>query len=109
MRLVIVPPDRPDIAAARRGGDISVGMDGEGETILASVDATLFWRNTYSELVALEEGVLDRVQGLIVALSAEARHEVELTNVPVFEAQLERFRSRLRLWETRLDDHPDLA
>ena len=34
--------------------------------------------------------------------SETAQREVELTNVPVIEAQAGRFRDRLGYWETRL-------
>jgi hypothetical protein len=36
--------------------------------------------------------------------SAEARREVELTNVPVVVAQAERFRQRLGYWEARVHE-----
>src|ERR1019366_4535711 len=38
---------RPDIVAATRGGDNSVGMDDEADPTTASLEAALFWRNIY--------------------------------------------------------------
>jgi hypothetical protein len=99
-------PDRPDIAAAIRGGDDSLGMYGEADPATASLEQALFWRNIYTEILAMEEAVLERIQQLMADQSPQARREVELTNVPVVVAQAERFRSRLGFWESaykRLD------
>src|ERR1017187_304552 len=99
-------PDRPDIVAAIRGGDDSLGMDGEADPVTASLEQALFWRNIYTEILAMEEAVLERIQQLMADQSPQARREVELTNVPVVVAQAERFRSRLGFWESayrRLD------
>jgi hypothetical protein len=97
-----VRQDRPDIVAATRGGDDSVGMDGEADPATASLDQALFWRNIYTEILAMEEAVLERIQQLMAGQSPQARREVELTNVPVVAAQAERFRSRLGFWESRV-------
>src|ERR1019366_7481989 len=98
--------DRPDIVAAIRGGDDSLGMDGETDPVTASLEQALFWRNIYTEILAMEEAVLERIHQLMADQSPQARREVELTNVPVVVAQAERFRSRLGFWESaykRLD------
>jgi hypothetical protein len=98
--------DRPDIVAAIRGGDDSLGMDGEGDPGTASLEQALFWRKIYTEILAMEEAVLERIQQLMADQSPQARREVELTNVPVVVAQAERFRARLGFWESayeRLD------
>jgi len=95
-------PDRPDIVAATRGGDISIGMDGEADPATASLEQALFWRNIYTEILTMEEAVLERIRMLMAGQSPQARAEVELTNVPVVAAQAGRFRSRLGLWETRV-------
>ena len=93
-------PSRPDIIAAIRGGDDSLGMEGEADIATASLEQALFWRNIYSQILAMEEAVLERIQQLMADQSPEARREVELTNVPVVVAQAARFRSRLAFWET---------
>jgi hypothetical protein len=94
--------DRPDIVAATRGGDNSLGMDDEADPASASLEQALFWRNIYAEILAMEEAVLERIHQLMTGQSPEARREVELTNVPVVVAQVERFRSRWGLWESRV-------
>lgn len=99
---------RPDVDAAMRGGDWSQAMDGEGIPAEATLEHALYWRQIYTEILAMEEKVLDRIRQLMNTQSEEARREVELTNVPVVVAQAERFRQRLSYWEARvvqLDGH----
>jgi hypothetical protein len=98
------PQERPDIVAATRGGDNSLGMDDEVEPSTATFEQALFWTNIYTEIVAMEEGVLERIEHLMVAQSPQARREVELTNVPVVVAQVARFRWRRGIWEARLHE-----
>lgn len=93
-------PYRPDIVAATRGGDDSLGMDGEADPATASLEQALFWRNIYSEILVMEEAVLERIRQLMLDQSPQARREVELTNVPVVVAQAARFRSRLGFWQS---------
>ena len=93
---------RPDIVAAIRGGDWSLPMDGEGIPADASLQQALYWRQIYVEILAMEEAVLDRIQHLMAMQSEAARHEVEMTNLPVVVAQAEKFRQRLGYWEARL-------
>jgi hypothetical protein len=94
--------DRPDIVAATRGGDDSVGMDDEADPETASLAQALFWKNIYTEIVVMEEAVLERIHQLMADQSPQAKREVELTNVPVVVAQVERFRTRRRIWESRV-------
>jgi hypothetical protein len=93
---------RPDLAAARRGGDASLAMDGEVDPGIASIEQALFWSQIYREILAMEEEVMKRIQSLMAEQSPQARREVELTNVPVIAAQAERFRTRLGFWKARL-------
>jgi hypothetical protein len=93
---------RPDVDAAIRGGDWSLGMDGEGKPGDATVAQALYWRNIYREILAMEEKVLARIRELMTKQSQEVRREVEATNVPVVIAQAERFRRRLGYWEARI-------
>jgi hypothetical protein len=90
---------RPDIVAATRGGDVSIGMDGEPDPATASLELALFWRGIYTEILAMEEAVLERIRQLMATQSRQARREVELTNVPVVVAQADRFRVRLGFWQ----------
>jgi hypothetical protein len=91
--------DRPDIVAATRGGDNSLGLDDEADPETASLEQALFWRSIYTEILAMEEAVLERIRQLMAGQSPQARREVELTNVPVVVAQVERFRSRRGIWD----------
>jgi hypothetical protein len=93
---------RPDIDAATRGGDWTQPMDGEGLPGDATIKQALYWRQIYTEILAMEEKVLDRIRHLMAKESAVSRREVELTNVPVVVAQAERFRQRLGYWEARI-------
>ena len=93
---------RPDLDAAERGGDWTKRMDGEGVPGDANLEQAVYWRQVYSEILAMEENVLSRIRQLMLTQSAIARHEVELTNVPVVVAQAERFRQRLGYWDTRV-------
>jgi hypothetical protein len=95
---------RPDIAAAVRGGDWTVAMDGEGVPDRATLKHALYWRKIYTEILAMEEKVLARILELMAKQSDEVRREVELTNVPVVVAQAERFRQRLGYWEARVHE-----
>src|ERR1700694_2535200 len=90
---------RPDIVAAIRGGDDSVGMDGEADLATASLEEAVFWRDIYTEILTMEESVLERIGQLMARQAPQARREVELTNVPVVAAQAARFRARLGFWE----------
>src|SRR5271165_5066868 len=98
-------PDRPDIVAATRGGDGSLGMEDEMAPAKATLDQALFWRNIYTEILEMEESVLARIRQLMAKQSTQARREVELTNVPVVVAQVERFRSRQGIWASRVAAH----
>jgi hypothetical protein len=93
---------RPDLDAAERGGDWTQRMDGEGVPADANLEQAIYWKQIYSEILAMEEKVLARVRELMLTQSEIARREVELTNVPVVVAQAERFRQRLGYWEARV-------
>ena len=75
------------------------------EPASASLEQALFWRGIYSEILEMEESVLARIRQLMAEQSPQARREVELTNVPVVVAQVERFRSRWEIWDSRVDAH----
>ncbi len=94
---------RPDIAAAIRGGDWAVPMDGEGIPAEASLKQALYWQQVYIEIVAVEENVLARILQLMSTQSEVGRREVELTNLPVVVAQAEKFRQRLGYWAARVE------
>ena len=93
---------RPDVKAQMRGADTEQAMEGEHDIATSSRQQAIFWRDTYREILTMEESVMVRILELMAAQSPTARREVELSNVPVISAQVERFRSRLGYWETRL-------
>jgi hypothetical protein len=102
---------RPDVDAAVRGGDWTLGMDGEGVPAHATLEHALYWRQIYREILEMEEKVLARIRQLMETQSDEGRKEVELTNVPVVVAQAEKFRQRLSYWDVRVaefDGHDKL-
>ena len=79
-------------------------MNGEGVPDHATLKRALHWKQVYSEILAMEEQVLNRIRQLMAKQSDAARREVELTNVPVVVAQAERFRQRLGYWEARVGE-----
>jgi hypothetical protein len=80
-------------------------MEDETDPVDASLAQALFWRGIYTEILDMEESVLARIRHLMAKQSPQARREVELTNVPVVVAQVERFRARRGLWEARVVAH----
>jgi hypothetical protein len=101
------PEERPDIVAATRGGNNSLGMDDEVDPVTATLEQALFWRNIYTEILAMEEAVLARIHQLMASQTPEARREVELTNVPVVVSQVERFRVRHDIWDSLVHTFQD--
>ena len=96
--------DRPDVDAAERGGDWTKRMDGEVVPGDANLEQAVYWSQVYTEILSMEEKVLARIRELMLTQTETARHEVELTNVPVVVAQAERFRQRLGYWNARVAD-----
>jgi hypothetical protein len=94
-----------DVVAATRVGDDSLGMEGETDHARASLEQASSWRGIYSEILDMEESVLARIRRPTAKQSPQARREVELTNVPVGMAQVERFRFGWGIWDSRVDAH----
>lgn len=94
--------ERPDVDAAERGGDWNKRMDGEGLPGDSTMEQAVYWRKIYTEILAMEEKVLERIRQLMTTQTEAAQREVELTNVPVVVAQAERFRQRLGYWDARV-------
>src|SRR5260370_28179100 len=101
MRKVEPKKPRPDVDAAVRGGDWTQAMDVEGLPENSTLEHALYWRQIYTEILAMEEKVLARIRQLMTTQSAEGRRAVELTNVPVVVPQAGRFPQRLCYWEPR--------
>jgi hypothetical protein len=73
-----------------------------------SAEVARLWETTYTELIELERKVLAKVQALLPNLSAAARREAELTNVPMMVEHLQTFTYRRAWWRRRreeLDGH----
>jgi hypothetical protein len=101
--------DRPDIAAAVRGGDPAQAMTNEIELGTATLDEAVFWEGIYFEILAMETDVLARVRMLMAKQSPRVRLEVQMSNVPVIAAQLARFEVRHDAWQTRVRELQKLA
>jgi hypothetical protein len=82
-------------------------MDDEADPATATLEQALYWRNIYTEILAMEEAVLARIHQLMAGQTAEARREVELTNVPVVVSQVERFRVRQGIWDSLVHTYQD--
>jgi hypothetical protein len=98
-----VPLERNEkeiIDAARRGADTERPMEGEDPTIY-SPEVSRRWQSAYSELLELETGLLHFLSEHMPRMSADAQREAQLTNLPLIESQVERFRQRLELWRQR--------
>jgi len=78
-------------------------MEGEDDLAAASSERAQYWKKIYAEILTMEEGVLARIRELMATQSPPARHEVELSNVPVVVAQVARFRARLEYWDARCE------
>jgi hypothetical protein len=82
-------------------------MEDEADPATATLEQALFWRNIYTEILAMEEAVLARIHHLMASQTPEARREVELTNVPVVVSQVERFRVRHGIWDSLVHTFQD--
>lgn len=67
----------------------------------ASLEIARTWETAYSELVDFESKLLSRVRKRLPVLSEAARHEAELTNVPMIVEHLQTFKYRLSFWRQR--------
>ena len=62
------------------------------------------WEQSYAELVRFEERILARLTELLPTLSVDARHEAELTNLPMIVQHLQTFRYRRAHWRQRVQE-----
>ena len=67
-----------------------------------SVRVARIWTEAYTELVEFEEAILAGLNKRLTTLSEDARHEAELTNLPMIVQHLQTFRYRLAHWRKRL-------
>ena len=62
------------------------------------------WAEAYTELVEFEEAILAGLQRRLPTLSDDARHEAELTNLPMIVQHLQTFRYRRAHWRQRVQE-----
>jgi hypothetical protein len=79
------------------------GLHDEDPTTTRASEARR-WVALYTELVAFEGEMLRRIRENMASLSPAARQEAERSNLPQLIKDWQRFRSRLSLWERRLQD-----
>jgi hypothetical protein len=77
-------------------------MDGEGNPSSSTLQHANYWKAIYIDILEMQEKVLNRIRILMALEPIEIQREVELTNVPVVVAQVERFRQRLGYWDARI-------
>ena len=68
-----------------------------------SVEVARFWQDAYDELVKMEERLLSQLERMLPRLSHAARREAELTNLPMINDHLQRFRYRRAHWHSRVE------
>ena len=93
---------QPELEAARLGSDLDRGMDDEAIPAEASAETARHWIDLYTQLTSLETHLVSEARKLLPTLSRPARNEALLTNLPLLESQLRRFRHRQELWQQRL-------
>ncbi len=69
-----------------------------GNPNTTSLEMARMWETAYAELVAFEQKLLNRVHKRIPSLSESARHEAELTDVPMIVEHLQTFKYSLAFW-----------
>ena len=94
-------PQGDCIEAAKRGADVERPLDGEPTLTSSTSREADFWIDAYRQLVALEEQLETTIRNTMSRIGESARLEVETTNLPLIESQMERFRKRLSMWERR--------
>lgn len=106
---LLVRAEAKDVIAVspqRRGGgrkEPSALKHAVSEDLMTlSVEAARFWQDAYDELVRMEEQLLSQLEKMLPKLSHAARLEAELTNLPMINDHLRRFRYRRAHWNTRV-------
>ena len=69
-----------------------------------SLRVARIWTEAYTELVEFEEAILAALTKRLPTLSDDARHEAELTNLPMIVQHLQNFRYRRAHWRKRLQE-----
>jgi hypothetical protein len=109
MQLLVLYKDKDArvVTQPRRGGGRkkpSALQHSESEDLSTiSVDVARFWQDAYDELVTMEERLLSQLESMLPRLSAAARREAELTNLPMINDHLQMFRYRRAHWKQRVE------
>ena len=84
--------------------EMRVRLEAASHRLSPLMEEALFWTEIYSEILALEENVVARIQELMSAQSPSVRWEVEGTKAPVIAPHLERFRQRHEYWALKVKE-----
>jgi hypothetical protein len=68
------------------------------------LDDAKMWIRVYRELLAFKETLIRDTTQALRAMSTPGRQEVERTDAMILEAEAQRFRRRLAMWETRCQE-----
>src|SRR3981081_2024428 len=105
--------EKPEIEAARKGGDIDRPIDGE-DLSAESPAVVRRWLRAYAELESLETELLDTLAARTARMSNDARREAAETDRPVLQSprncrSLIECRSAARCsgWHGAFDPHAD--
>jgi hypothetical protein len=85
------------------GGDPHRLLRGEDPGTEYAEDAR-HWIGVYQELLGFKQDMLSSIRERVPQISESARQEVLDTDLPVMEAEAERFVHRIEFWESRLDE-----
>ena len=103
-------PEKGEAAkSAWEGADLERPIEGENPETDSPNEAR-HWVAVYSNLVELEQKLLDLLARMIPNMPRDAQREAEETNLPVLASQIERFRHRLEYWSkrrTKLEKGPE--
>ena len=92
---------RPKRAETDRGdGGLTRHLESE-DLATSSVEVARLWEDAYTELIDLERKMLERLHSVLPTLSAHARREAELTNLPMLVQHLQTFVYRRAWWRRR--------
>lgn len=83
------------------GGDPSRLLRGEDPDTEYADDAR-HWIAVYHELLGFKHEMLRTIEDQVPEISESAREEVLGTDVPLMQAEAERFARRIEFWEERL-------
>jgi hypothetical protein len=93
----------PNPGGGAGAGEWSVGTHVEREDPgTTSIELARMWETTYHELIEMEESLLRRIHDILPTLSAVARQEAELSNLPLIVQHLQTFKYRLAFWHQRV-------